>query len=198
MKRATIFVSLGILALVAVALVVYLQPPSFYGSRIEPPADMGDFTLQSASGPVSTSDFRGRYVILYFGYTSCPDVCPLTLGSVKQALTRLGADAAQFQVIFISVDPARDTPAMLADYTGRFTPDFIGLTGSDTELAVVAKQYGIFYKLNEPDSENGFYTVDHTSSTLVLDRQGQLLLTWPYGLQPNELASDMQALIKIK
>jgi protein SCO1/2 len=197
MSRQVLLVALVIFALLAV-LGVYqaLQPPDWSGSPIEPPYAMPGFTLQGGKGPVSLDQFAGRYVILYFGYTGCPDVCPTTLAALREALSRLGADANQFQVIFISVDPARDTPEAASAYAARFAPDFLGLSGSAEQVAAVVKGFGIFAQTNPPDPQTGFYTVDHTATTMVLNRQGELTLTWPYGLQPNQLEADMRILLK--
>lgn len=200
MKRLMLAFLLLILALATgVGIYQVLQPPHLIGSQIDPPAEMGTFTLRSDRGAVSLDSFRGRYVILYFGYTSCPDVCPTTLANLKTALERLKAEeASQFQVIFLSVDPARDTPQISSAYARRFHPSFLGLTGTPEEMQKTANQFGIFFQVNPPDDETGFYTVDHSSFTLVLNRQGALRLTWPYGLQSDDFLNDMQALLKME
>lgn len=186
------------LALFVAALAVYQTtlPPVMKGSAIDPPAPMPDFTLQAADGPVTLSQFTGKYVILYFGFTNCPDVCPTTLANLRDSLERLGADAEQFQVIFVSVDPARDTPELASAYAARFHPTFLGLSGTQEQVDVVTKGYGIFVQLNDPDPESGYYSVDHTATTLVLNREGALALTWPYGLSPDDLLEDMKALVR--
>jgi protein SCO1/2 len=194
-RRNLLFALLVFLLLVGIAFYQLTMPAQIYGSIIDPPKPMPDFTLQSARGPVSLSDFRGKIVLLYFGYTSCPDVCPTTLANLRQALNDLGQLADQVQVILVSVDWKRDTPESLASYLSAFRPDFLGLTGTQAQIDAVTKDFGIFYKLNEPDSK-GYYSVDHTATLLVLDRQGQLILTWPYGQQPDEIASDLTVLIK--
>lgn len=196
-KRQTlVFMAVVAALMAALALYQWLQPPQWRGSHLAPPAPMPAFSLQSAAGTVNLQQFAGKYVILYFGYTGCPDVCPTTLAGLREALGRLGADAQQFQVIFISVDPARDTPQIASAYAARFNPAFLGLTGSPQQIAATAKDFGIYYKLNEPDPKTGFYTVDHSASTLVLDRQGQLILTWPYGLTPAEIEQDLRNLLR--
>lgn len=194
-RQAIIFGSLTLLFIAALFVYQTLLPPVMNGSAIDPPVPVGDFSLQSGAGPVTLSQFRGKYVILYFGYTSCPDVCPTTLAALRESLSRLAERAAEFQVIFVSVDPGRDSPEYASVYAGRFDPAFLGLSGTPAEIDAVARQLGIFYQLNPPD-DSGFYTVDHTASTLVLDRQGNLALTWPYGLQPDQISDDMRALLK--
>lgn len=194
-RQTVIFAALVLLFLAALFVYQTLLPPTMNGSAIDPPVDVGDFTLQSGQGPVRLASFAGKYVVLYFGYTSCPDVCPTTLAALRESLSRLGERAAEFQVIFISVDPQRDSPEYASVYASRFDPAFIGLSGSQTEIDAVTRQFGIFYQLNPPD-DSGFYTVDHTATTLVLDRQGNLALTWPYGLQPDQITEDMRNLLK--
>ncbi len=99
-------------------------------------------------------------------------------------------------MIFVSVDPARDTPALASEYAARFSPNFLGLSGTLEELAVVTKGFGIFAQANEADAQSGFYTVDHTATTLVLNREGDLILTWPYGLSSDDFLDDMQVLLR--
>ncbi len=136
----------------------------------------GDFTLESARGPVSLSDFRGKVVALYFGYTSCPDVCPTSLGALAAALRGLEPEElAQVQPIFVSVDPERDTPERLADYARYFHPRMIGLTGSLAEIESITKRYGAYFrKVPVAGSELG-YAVDHSSVIYLIDRRGVLV-----------------------
>lgn len=181
--------------LIAIVSYEFWLPQKLHGEVIEPPKPMPDFTLQSAQGPVSLSSFRGKLVVLYFGYTACPDLCPTTLATLHEAVEALGDKAQEVQVIFISVDWKRDTPEILEKYNAHFNPNFLGLTGTQAQIDEVTKDFGIFYLLNLPN-ENGFYTVDHTASTRVLDRQGRLHLIWPYGTQAAEMISDLQFLLK--
>ncbi len=186
------------LLVVAAGLFIYqrAQPPSFHGAVITPPKPMMDFTLQSASGPRSLSEFQGKYVLLFFGYLSCTDACPLTMANLKVALSKLEPQqAAQVQVIFISVDYQRDTPEAMVKYLQNFNPAFIGLTGSKDQIDLVTKEYGVYYSFDTPDA-SGSYGVEHTASVFVLDRKGQLIMTWPYGLDTSNIASDLQTLLK--
>ena len=195
-RIAIVFVAVAATVIaVGAAVFLFARPTGLNGTAIDPPQPMPDFTLESAQGPVSLNDFRGKLVVLYFGYTSCPDACPLTLSYLRQAMNNLGSRAKDVQVIFVSVDWKRDTPEKLATYTGAFNPDFIGLTGDQAQIDQVTQDFGIFYLLYPPD-ENGFYTVDHTASTLVLDRQGRQVLNWSNGTQPNQIASDLKKLVK--
>lgn len=196
MNRQTIlFASLALLFIAALFVTQTLLPPRMNGSAIDPPLAVEDFTLHSVDGSVSLGDFRGKYVILYFGYTSCPDICPDSLAKFREALSKLGERAGDFQVIFISVDPSRDSVEYCDVYAKRFSPDFIGITGSEAEIESVTKALGIFYQLNEPD-DGGFYTVDHTASALILDREGNLIMTWPYGLTPDQMEDDLRVLLR--
>ncbi|WP_209022658.1 SCO family protein [Rhodocyclus gracilis] len=151
-----------------------------------------DFTLRSAHGPVSLHDFRGKWVLLYFGYTYCPDVCPTALGVIAQALAKLSPEErTRVQPIFISVDPARDTPERLRDYTAFFDPAMIGLTGSADDIAALARRYRIYYQA-QPADANGRYSVDHSATTLLLDTAGTLQERLPHSTTANELAHALQ------
>ena len=194
-RQKLLFVVLVILLLAGIAIFQYTMPPVLHGSVIDPPKPMPGFTLESAQGPVSLTDFRGKLVVLYFGYTSCPDVCPTTLATLREALNKLGDKASEVQVVFVSVDWKRDTPEKIASYLSAFRTDYIGVTGSQEQIDAVTKDFGIFYQLN-PEDANGYYTVDHTATVQVLDRQGQLVMTWPYGLTADELLDDLKVLVR--
>jgi len=169
--------------------------PSYNGIVISPPKPMPMFTLQSVNGPVSLDSFRGKYVLLYFGYTSCPDICPITLASLTQALSKLDSKkVGRFQVIFVSVDYKRDTPDVSNAFVKRFNSNFIGLSGTEDQINQVTSEYGIYYKLNPPDPKTGFYSVDHTAVVMTLNSVGELILIWPYGTQIDQEASDLAAL----
>lgn len=194
-RQFLLVVGLVLLLVVGIGVFELTRPPVLHGTVIEPPKPMPDFTLQSAYGPVSLSDFRGKVVVLYFGYTSCPDVCPTTLAHLRQALNTLGEKADLVQVIFVAVDWQKDTPERVASYLSAFRPDFVGLSGTEAQINAITKDFGIFYQINPPD-ENGYYTVDHTATTLVLNREGGLMLTWPYGLSAEEMLEDLQVVLK--
>lgn len=197
MDRRFLYVVLAIALILAGAIAYELaRPITYYGTRIDPPKPMPDFTLPSKNGPVTLSSFRGKYVVLYFGFTSCPDICPTTSAALKGALSQLGGQDAQVQVIFISVDYKRDTPEKMFNYMLNFRPDFIGLVGDQAQTDQITRDFGIFYQLNPPDPETGAYSVDHTASIQVLDRQGALALTWAYDQQPDEMASDLRNLLR--
>jgi len=194
-RSIALFLSTGLLIFAGIA--IYLTTSQrLVGAEITPPKPMPDFSLSAKTGPVSLSDYRGKLVVLYFGYTSCPDVCPTTLANLRQARQLLSkSQADQVQVVFISVDWKRDTPANIFDYAHAFDPTFVGLTGSQAAIDQATKAYGIYYKLNEPDAK-GYYSVEHTASTSVLDRQGNLVALWSYGQSPSDIAADIKILLR--
>ncbi len=168
----------------------------FHGADLRQEPIGGDFTLTAHSGRLaSLSSFKGKVVALIFGYTHCPDVCPTHLLTHAQAIARLTPEqAGQVQVLFVSVDPERDTPELLARYVPAFHPSFIGLTGSRENVQAVMKQYGAT-AYAQPPNANGFYTVDHSSGTFLLNRQGRAAVLEPFGQSAEHLAQDIQTLL---
>jgi len=158
----------------------------------------GDFTLQSADGPVSLKDLRGKVVLVYFGYTFCPDICPTSLVFTAQGLNQLNPDElARTRMLFISVDPARDTLEKLKEYGAFFHPNIIGLTGSAQEIAAVAKSYGASYSRQNTGSAGG-YVVDHSAATYVVDPSGKMVATLQHGTPPAEVAKTIRAAMQAK
>jgi len=190
-----VFAALGVL-IVGIAIYQATLTPVLNGASIDPPKPMADFVLQSARGPVKLSDFRGKLVVVFFGYTNCTDICPLTMAALRQAFDALGDQAARARVLFISVDYKRDTPAVVAGYAGNFRPDFIGLAGSKEQIDQVTRDYGIYYELGTPEPQSGAYEVTHTDTIEVLDGSGRLVLTWTSGTSADQMASDMKVLIR--
>lgn len=168
--------------------------------RIMPKAAIaagGDFTLTAADGPVSLKDYRGKLVLVYFGYAYCPDICPTSLAATAAGLNLLTPEeAAQVAVIFISVDPERDTPARLKEYAAFFHPTMIGVTGTPENLAEIAKRYGAFYARQKVDTAGGGYVVDHTADTYVVGRAGQLLTKIPHGAAADLVAKEIRQGLK--
>ena len=167
----------------------------FHGTDISQDPIGGDFTLTSHNGrSVSLSDFRGKIVVLVFGYTHCPDVCPTHLLTYAQALAQLPPEQAEaVQLLFVSVDPARDRPELLARYVPAFNPNFIGLTSTDGGEAVM-KLYGAT-AVKQPPQPNGFYSVDHSSATFLINRQGRPVVMEPFGQTATQLAEDLKTLL---
>ncbi|MDP4836054.1 MAG: SCO family protein [Burkholderiales bacterium] len=155
-----------------------------------------EFELTSHHGQsVRLADFKGKVVVLFFGFMHCPDVCPTTLSELNVVMERLGADAKHVQVLFVTVDPERDTLENLSSYMGAFNPDFLGLSGTADEIATVTQEFKVIYQKVE-GSMSDTYSVDHSAGTYVFDRDGQVRLFVPYGANPDELTSDILQLIE--
>jgi protein SCO1/2 len=153
----------------------------------------GDFTLTDARGRKrSLADFRGKVVVLYFGFTTCPDICPTDLLEISTAVKALGKEAKSLQPLFVTLDPARDKPALIAEYVKNFHPSFIALTGTDAEIGAVAKAYDVSYR-KVPVAGPFGYTIDHTSSTYVIDRQGKYASSIPPGTPHDRIARILHA-----
>lgn len=191
----------GLTALLVLALGGWLGAPRlrpyvFHGMVMQSPQPAADFTLTGHMGqPVSLSDFRGQLVLLYFGYATCPDVCPTTLADLHRARQALGKRADEVQVLMVTVDPERDTVEVLADYMPHFDPSFVGLTGTPEQIAEIATYYGIYYERQESDSALG-YLVDHTATVMLIDRDGYLRVVYPFGTQSEEIAADLEYVLK--
>ncbi len=132
-------------------------------------------------------------MLLYFGYTHCPDACPTTLTNLSEALRRLGSDASRVRVLFVTVDPARDTVAVMKRYVNAFGPQFVGLRGDDEALTALSKRYRIAYHLEPPD-RNGYYAVDHSSAVFIFDASGEARLLAGETDNPRTIATDLQKL----
>jgi protein SCO1/2 len=154
-----------------------------------------DFQLPDADGRMrSLQDFRGKAVIVFFGFTQCPDVCPTTLAEIAQARTLLGAKGEQVQGVFITVDPERDTPQVLKAYMANFGPGFVALRGTPEQTAAVAKDFKVYYKKVEGKAP-GTYSMDHSAASFVYDPQGRLRLYTRYGSGAQALADDLKILL---
>ncbi len=147
----------------------------------EEPPPGGDFTLQSSTGPVSLHNLRGKAVLLYFGYASCPDVCPLDLRTMADALEDMSEETrARVQGIFVSVDPQRDTPESLAEYADFLHPSILGLTADEKTLREMATRYGVQYYRVEPKGSDLPYAVNHSAATYLIDPEGTLRFIFPH------------------
>jgi protein SCO1 len=160
------------------------------------PSIGGPFALTDGNGKTVTDrDFRGKYLLVYFGYTFCPDVCPTTLNEVAEAMDRLGPKADRVQPLFISVDPQRDTPAVIKQYVGSFTPRLIGLTGTPDEIAKVAKEYRVYYAVHRTGGGPNDYTVDHSSILYLMGPNGKFLAPIRADEPGQRIAADISKLI---
>ncbi len=144
---------------------------------------------------VTLETFRGKLVVLFFGYTHCPDVCPTTLSDMAQAFALLPAqEVERVQVLFVSVDPQRDTPEILKEYVPYFHPSFLGLYGTPEAVAAAAREFKVVYRRHETPGESG-YLVDHSAGSYVLDTSGRLRLYQPFGQPPDDIAHDLRLLL---
>jgi protein SCO1/2 len=168
----------------------------FHGSVLQEPKPAAEIVLRSDAGPVRLGDYRGKITLLYFGYTSCPDICPTTLANIRLALGDLSAEeAAQVQVVFVSVDPDRDTPEKLGKYVEIFGANFVGATGTRQEIDLMTSAFDVLYKINSSES-GGNYSVDHSGFVTVIDRSGYVVMTWPHGTRSTDMSADLQYLLK--
>jgi protein SCO1 len=177
-KRTLIFLALFILSSIASSEDSSLKDKIL---RIKNAIPGGDFVLHSSQGEFSLKQLRGKVVLLYFGYTKCPDICPTSLSTLSQALNELSEDELKsVQAVFVSVDPKRDSFQTLDNYVSYFHPNLMGVTGSESEIAVVAKQYGAQYEKIAIEGSSFGYTVDHSAVTYVITQTGELRFIFPH------------------
>ncbi|MEQ1766716.1 MAG: SCO family protein [Methylotenera sp.] len=159
-------------------------------------ADFGQsFNLTDHTGkPRTMADFKGKVVTLFFGYTHCPDVCPTTMHDLKLTMNLLGDKADQVQVLFVTLDPARDTQELLAQFVPSFDPRFIGLRGGEAETAATAAVFKIYAKKVEAQGQGG-YTIDHSAGVYVFDKAGKIRLYVDYGQKPADIANDIKQIL---
>ena len=195
MKRILAFVLAAALGIAAGAVLVLLNrdPHEFIGTVYANPDPAPGFELTADTGDeVSLDAYQDKVILLYFGYTFCPDVCPASLAELATAVASLdGAERDDVQVMMISVDPARDTPGVLSAYMDHFDPSFVGLTGSDTDIAAVAGDYNVFYQAHEGTAATG-YLVDHWAGVYVIDREGRLVESLSFGTPGEQIALDIK------
>ena len=193
-----VLVVFGLLFLV-VAGVAFLEArkdgvPGTVGAAIG-----GPFTLTDHAGrTVTERDFLGRHMVIFFGYTFCPDVCPTNLATVADALDILGDDlAARIAPVFVSVDPERDTPDLLAQYVGNFHPRMVGLTGSAEQVSAVARAYRVYYaKADQADGDNETYLIDHSAITYLVGPDGSFIRHFPHGITPEAMAEGLRRALR--
>ncbi len=190
-RRGLMLAALGAAALAATAC--QKAAPSFAGIDLTG-ADYGrDFSLQDPDGRTRTmADFRGKAVMLFFGFTQCPDACPTALSRAAEVRRLLGPQGERLQVIFVTIDPERDSPALLKEYTHAFDPSFLGLRADAAGTAAVAKEFKVIYRKVPTGSS---YTMDHTAFTYVLDPQGRLRLAMRHELSAQDVARDVGTLL---
>jgi protein SCO1 len=188
MARKIIWIALASLVIVVIAAAVLSKRsnPAFHGSVIDPPMPAPGFTLTNqASEKISLSDLKGKYILLFFGYTNCPDECPATMGVLKQVYSQLKDQADKIQVVFVTTDPAHDTPQALGEFLNRFDPSFIGLTGTKAELQPIWANYGVTV-LDEGTT--------HSLRIYLIDPQGNITLTYPTASISEDITADLNRL----
>jgi cytochrome oxidase Cu insertion factor (SCO1/SenC/PrrC family) len=157
----------------------------------------GPFSLTDQTGrPVTDADYRGRYLLIYFGFTFCPDVCPTELQVMSTALDQLGQQADQVQPLFITVDPERDTPPQLAEYVAPFHPRMAGLTGTPEQIAAAARAYRVYYSKVPGKADDGYYTMDHSSFVYLMGRDGRFLEAFAHCTTPDKMAQAIRNHLK--
>jgi protein SCO1/2 len=170
--------------------------PAFKGTDLSGVGWGGDFELAAHGGArVKTSDFRGKVVVLFFGFSRCPDICPPTLAKLGQVMKRLEADVGRVQVLFVTVDPKTDTVAELAAFVPKFHPSFIGLTGTETEIGKVAQDYRVAYAATSQRAPTGI-VIDHFGGLLVKDAQGKLRLLIRNDAPVEDIVHDLRLLVR--
>ncbi len=174
------------------------EAPPFNGIYLDEPRPLEPFTLLDDEGqPLTLEGWTGQWDFLYFGYTFCPDVCPLTLlelAKVKTALDQVGLDR-ESQFWLVSVDPQRDTPERLKAYTRYFDPEFRGATGERGALDHLTQQLGVVYQINDPEPGKDYYLVDHSSTVILIDPQGRLQALWTPPHKPEDISADFQRIV---
>jgi len=188
-RAAVVLLSLSIVSAAGAA-----NAPALKAGVFDPPRAAPDFSLKGSDGrDLKLSQYRGKVVVLGFGFTSCPDVCPTTLGTLAQTRRNLGAAAANVQVIYVTVDPERDVVERMQKYLAGFDRTFVGGTGTAAELAAVRKDYGVSA---EKKSIGDTYTYAHSSFTYLIDRSGKIRALMPYGHSPDDYVNDLTILLK--
>ena len=170
-------------------------PAKLYGADIGGADFVGDFDLLDHHGAKrQLTDYQGKVVVLFFGYTHCPDVCPTAMADMAKMMKLLGSDANQVQVLFVTLDPERDSQQVLAKYVPSFDERFVGLYGNAQQTAEVAKIYKVFFEKKDVAGKSGF-TIDHSAGAFVFDKAGKVRIYFRNGQKPNEMASDLKQLL---
>lgn len=196
--KYVVAVVIGLVVVIGLGWLIgsWLRPYVFHGTVLQSPSPAMNFTLTSHNGqPVSLSDYKGKVVLLYFGYTTCPDVCPTTLAELHKMRQLLGPRADDVQVMMITVDPERDTVDVLGEYMPHFDASFIGLTGTPDQIAQIATAYGVAYSRHDDANSALGYLVDHTATVAALDRQGYVRVIFPFQTPAADIAADVEYLL---
>jgi protein SCO1/2 len=200
MNRRIFQVGLGSLVLIGVVMAAVLFIPkkdTFRGTLYDPALPAPEIELARDNGSnFRLSEMRGNVVLLFFGYTSCPDVCPTTLSDLRKVNEELNSKAGQVKVVFITVDPQRDTPEKIQKYVSVFNPSFIGLSGKEAELVPVWNSYGVYREIDQETSSASGYLVTHSARIYVIDQAGNLRLSYSYDTPIEDIVNDLKILFK--
>lgn len=181
---------------VGIGLWAWFSRHTFSAEVLNPPVAAPNFALTDETGqPFALDDLRGQWILLAYGYTTCPDVCPSTLNILKRAREELGPQAANVQVVFVTIDPERDSVAVMENFVHHFDPSFKGLTGTPEEIAVAAQAYGAKYEKWDIKTALG-YLMKHSAYVYLIDPNFQWRLTFPFGVLPDEIAADLAYLME--
>ncbi len=195
-RHAAAIAASFVLALAAGCDGVFATKSPFTGIDVTGSSIGDDLRLADPEGRTRTlGEFRGKATVVVFGYTQCPDVCPTTMADIAAAVKKLGPDAKRVQVVFVTVDPQRDTAELLREYVPAFDPAFIGLRGDPAQTQRVTKDFHV-YAQQRPGKTPDTYTVDHTAQSFVFDPQGRIRLVFGYGMTPEAMASDLRKLLE--
>lgn len=195
MKKSLLLAVLAILAVSACSSGP-ADPSRFKGTLMPTAIPAPDFALVDAAGQeVQLSDYLGKIVLLYFGYSFCPDVCPTTLSDLKLVQNQLDESGEKIQVIMVTVDPERDTPEKLAEYVAHFHPTFVGLSGTKEAIDAAAEGYGVYYEKHEGTPATG-YLIDHTARVFVIEPDGNHRLSFGFGTTVKDMVADLRLLIR--
>jgi protein SCO1/2 len=197
MRSLTQHLKTAVLVAAACLLAACSSPPPFKSKPVPESPLAPPFTLTDQQGlPRSLGDFKGKVVSLFFGFTHCPDICPTHLARQAEVMRQLGPQADQVAVLFVSLDPERDSPEALQRYMEAFNPRFIALTGSPEETSKVAKQYKIFWQKTPLPNSALVYTIDHTTNSFLIDQKGRLRLTVPHDMSAADVTHDLKLMIE--
>jgi protein SCO1/2 len=200
MNTKLLWVGLGLAFLIGVVMGVTILLPktdTFRGTLYDPALPAPEISLVRDNGSsFQLSELRGNAVLLFFGYTSCPDVCPTTLSELRAVDESLGTNASKVKVVFVTVDPERDTPEVIQKYVSIFNPAFIGLSGSQDELEPIWKDYGVYREVDKSSSTATGYLVTHSARLYVIDSDGNLRLSYSYGTPTDDIVHDLKILFE--
>jgi protein SCO1 len=197
-RRLTALIPLTGLLILAAALFWPGRGGAYHANPVDPPLPMAEFTLGEGAEAFHSHELRGHHTVLFFGFTACPDVCPLTLQKLADARARMGRAAERTRVVFVSVDPERDDAAGADAYAKAFDPSFRGVAGTEEQTRALAADYGIYFRRVDASThgEHAGHAVDHTASSLVLNPRGELVMLFPYEHTSEEIASDLRRLVR--